>query len=86
MAKKKKEVDAIHPSHYGGEFQHVDAMKLSIPPIAFRGGLWYNCTKYLWRWQNKNGHEDLKKAEWYLSRLIREVEDAGPSSERSSTE
>jgi hypothetical protein len=27
-----------------------------------------------WRWPNKNGIEDLKKARWYLDRLIQEEE------------
>tara|TARA_R110000772_G_scaffold110525_3_gene214084 strand:+ start:633 stop:734 length:102 start_codon:yes stop_codon:yes gene_type:complete len=26
--------------------------------------------KYLWRYKYKNGIEDLKKAEWYLKKLI----------------
>jgi len=26
--------------------------------------------KYLWRYRYKNGVEDLKKAEWYQSKLI----------------
>ncbi len=29
-----------------------------------------NVVKYLSRWKNKNGLEDLKKARWYLDRLI----------------
>ena len=35
---------------------------------------WQNSFKYLWRWPYKNGVEDLKKARWYLDRLIEEVE------------
>jgi hypothetical protein len=37
---------------------------------SFKGFLKGNCIKYLWRYQHKNGAEDLKKAQWYLSRLI----------------
>ena len=29
---------------------------------------------YIWRWKNKNGLEDLKKARWYLDTLINSVE------------
>ena len=36
---------------------------------------WQNSFKYLWRWPYKNGIEDLKKARWYLERLINEVSD-----------
>ena len=34
--------------------------------------------KYLWRYRYKNGIEDLKKAQWYLNKLI-EVNDADQS-------
>ena len=37
---------------------------------AFKGFLKGNCIKYLYRYENKNGAEDLKKAQWYLSRLL----------------
>ena len=32
-----------------------------------KGNIW----KYLARFEHKNGVEDLKKAEWYLQRLIK---------------
>ena len=31
-----------------------------------------NIIKYLWRYRYKNGVEDLKKAQWYLNKLIEE--------------
>lgn len=34
-----------------------------------------NVLKYLWRYRYKNGIEDLKKAEWYLLKLIKLMED-----------
>ena len=33
-----------------------------------------NVLKYLWRYKEKNGVEDLKKAKVYLEKLISEVE------------
>ena len=33
-----------------------------------------NVLKYICRWKHKNGLQDLKKAEWYLNRLIAHVE------------
>jgi len=33
-----------------------------------------NVIKYVTRFKRKNGLEDLKKAEWYLQRLIRQYE------------
>jgi hypothetical protein len=29
--------------------------------------------KYTWRYDKKNGVEDLKKAQWYLDRLVKEL-------------
>jgi hypothetical protein len=34
-----------------------------------------NVIKYVWRYEEKNGAEDLRKALWYLERLIKEVAD-----------
>lgn len=36
-----------------------------------------NAIKYLWRWKGKNGVEDLKKARWYIDRLIKHYEKEG---------
>ena len=33
-----------------------------------------NVIKYLWRCEEKNGLEDLKKAQWYLNKLIESYE------------
>ena len=49
--------------------------QLAIEPIQFieTNELGYhegNVVKYVSRWRNKNGIEDLKKAIWYIERLI----------------
>ena len=31
--------------------------------------------KYLWRYEYKNKVEDLKKAQWYLDRLVKSQEE-----------
>ena len=64
------------PSHYRqGEIECIDAMRAQATPEEFRGYLRLNCAKYLWRYNHKgNALEDLKKARWYLDRLIGEVE------------
>jgi len=36
----------------------------------FKGYLKGNIFKYVWRYEYKNGVEDLRKAKWYLERLI----------------
>jgi len=35
-----------------------------------------NVIKYVTRFKMKNGVEDLKKAEWYLQRLIKKYENS----------
>lgn len=35
-----------------------------------------NIIKYLWRYEKKNGVEDLEKARWYLNYMIDHVEKA----------
>jgi hypothetical protein len=51
-------------------------MKDNMDPSAFEGFLEGSTKKYLHRWRYKaNPLEDLKKAQWYLNRLIKEVEE-----------
>lgn len=33
-----------------------------------------NAVKYLWRYKNKNGIQDLKKAAWYINDAIKQLE------------
>ena len=69
--------DTINPSHYKqGDVECIDAIK-SATGDGFTGYLTGNVLKYVWRWKLKNGIEDLKKARWYLERLIGELDDAG---------
>jgi hypothetical protein len=65
--------DPINPSHYKeGGIECIEAMKVALGG-GFLGYLRGNAIKYLWRYDKKNGVEDLKKARWYLDRLIQEV-------------
>lgn len=66
----------INPNHYKGEIECIDAIKSSMSYQQFTGYLKGNIQKYIWRYDRKNGTEDLKKAQWYLERLIKEVESA----------
>ncbi len=64
------------PSHYTqGGIECIDALAAATVNLA---GIDAVCTanaiKYLWRWKEKNGIEDLKKARWYLERLINREE------------
>ena len=60
--------------HYASkDIQPWDAMQAWMTKEAFAGYLHGNCIKYLARYLDKNGVEDLKKCEHYLAKLI-EVE------------
>ncbi len=61
-----------HPSHYKdqGSIECIEAIESQLTPEEYQGYLRGNCVKYLWRWKNKGGVEDLKKTRWYLDRLI----------------
>jgi hypothetical protein len=65
--------DPINPSHYKqGGIECIEAIKAATGE-GFVGFVWGNVLKYLWRWPKKGGVDDLKKARWYLDRLIKEV-------------
>jgi hypothetical protein len=64
------------PSHYNnGSVECIDYLKDNMPYDNFLGYLEGNCKKYLHRWRyKKKPLEDLKKAQWYLNRLIKELD------------
>lgn len=64
------------PSHYtAGGIECIDTIKASMSTEAFLGFLKGNVQKYMWRYEKKVAPvEDLKKAQWYLSKLIEEQE------------
>lgn len=67
-----------HPPHYtAGSIEVIDFIEAH--KLDFRAG---NVVKYVVRAPLKNGLEDLKKARWYLDRLIQEHEGAPPKVER----
>lgn len=64
--------DAINPSHYKqGKVECIDAIESAT---VHKTGLEAVCTanviKYLFRYEAKNGLEDVRKAQWYLAKLI----------------
>ena len=63
----------INPSHYKGEIECIEAIKASMSKENFKGYLRGNIMKYIWRFERKGGNEDLKKAQWYLNKLIDET-------------
>ena len=60
-----------HPPHYtDGTIECIEAIEAQLTPEEFRGHLKANCVKYIWRERHKGGVESLKKAQWYLNRLV----------------
>ena len=75
----KKEDMVNHPPHYNkAGIETIDAIK-AMTEGGFEYYLQGNIMKYLWRYRYKNGAEDLKKAQWYLNKLISVVEDENKS-------
>lgn len=63
-----------HPDHYTyGRFEAIDVIEDACED-GFEGYLLGNVLKYLLRYRHKNGVEDLRKARWYLNRLIEKKE------------
>lgn len=66
------------PPHYNQSgIECIDAIQAATGD-GYEYYLQGNILKYLWRYRYKNGIEDLKKAQWYLNKLI-EVNDADQS-------
>ncbi len=67
------EADKVnHPAHYtAGKVECIDALEAATEGLT---GIEAVCTanaiKYLWRWKRKGGQEDLRKARWYINRLL----------------
>jgi hypothetical protein len=61
-----------HPSHYtSGGIECIDALESATDGLnGIEAVCTANAIKYLWRWKRKNGVEDLKKAKWYIDKLI----------------
>jgi hypothetical protein len=61
------------PEHYNtGIVECIDYIADRLSNEEFLGYLNGNLIKYLHRWKDKNGIEDLRKARWYLDKLIEE--------------
>jgi hypothetical protein len=73
--RSKKEDNVNHPSHYTqGAIECIDAIKEATKGLfGIEAVCTANIIKYVWRWKFKNGVEDLRKADWYLQRLIKEA-------------
>ena len=65
----------LHPSHYThGGIECIEAIKASMTADGFCDYCKGNIIKYIWRWRDKGGVEDLRKASVYLGWLINAAE------------
>ena len=60
--------DNINPDHY--KQRDIECIDV-VEDMPYLEG---NIIKYVWRYEGKNGVEDLEKARWYLNRLIERLE------------
>lgn len=74
---ENSESRVAHPAHYqtSNGLETIDVMEAFTEDMAgYEAVCTSNVLKYICRWKKKNGIEDLKKAEWYLKRLIEHIE------------
>ena len=65
-------MDPTNPSYYGHDRSVVECIDyIESHAFDFLEG---NVIKYVTRYEEKNGLEDLRKAKWYLERLIQREE------------
>ena len=69
----ESEDNIISPNHYASDkgFEVFDVQEAFIHELkGMSASYWCNIVKYILRFQKKNGVEDLKKAKYYLEKLI----------------
>lgn len=72
-----KNDNIISPNHYVSDngIEVFDVQEAFIHELkGMAASYWCNVVKYILRFQRKNGVEDLKKARYYLDKLIEEEE------------
>jgi hypothetical protein len=74
MLKMSDDDKVNHPSHYkSGGLEVIDIIEAKLSPDQLKGYYLGNIMKYVFRHEYKDGITDLKKALWYLDRLISNV-------------
>ena len=70
-----------HPQHYTqGGIECIDALKAAtVGKRGIEAVCVANVIKYLWRYEKKNGIEDIRKAKFYIERLLKELEESQQS-------
>ena len=67
----KEKPDMINPSHYKqGKVECIDAIEsATVNKTGIEAVCVANVIKYLWRYESKNGLEDVEKMLWYGNKL-----------------
>lgn len=63
---------AINPSYYDSIFDRLLDHKFTTEQMIIIDE--FNAYKYLYRWKEKNGVQDLKKAVWYINDIVKKLE------------
>lgn len=59
------------PFHYAStKYETIDIIEDKVTPEMFEGFCVGNAIKYITRYRDKNGVQDIKKAVWYLNKLL----------------
>ena len=77
MTMRENNNNIIRPKHYTSEkgFEVFDVHEAFIHELkGMSASYWCNIVEYIQRFQRTNGVEDLKKAKYYLEKLIEEEE------------
>lgn len=74
-----KNIDLVnHPPHYKSKsgLETIDVIDAFTSELNGTEAYYIgNILKYLCRWKQKDGFRDLRKARWYLNRLLEQVEE-----------
>lgn len=67
-----------HPKHYNqGGIECIDAIKAAtVGKRGIEAVCVANIIKYCWRYEEKNGIEDVRKAKFYIECLLKELEES----------
>jgi hypothetical protein len=69
--------DNINPSHYQRDgMECIEAIEAAVQNLsgaeAYATG---SAIKYLWRWKEKGGIDDLNKAKWFIQKMVDHLEE-----------
>lgn len=67
----EKDNKVNHPSHYNqGKIECIDAMESAYGTETVIMFCMCNAFKYQWRFNKKNGREDILKCQWYQNKMV----------------